>query len=191
MSRFYAFLVAVLRVILFPFFPYRQTGRENLPEGACIICANHTHAMDPFYLAFSFGRKNHLRFMAKQELSRIPVITPILHKIGVVFVDRGNSDIDAIRTSMKLLKDGQRIMMFPEGTRVSEDEAVSAKTGAVRLATKLSVPILPVYIPRKKKHLGRTHVRIGQAYMPERSKDKDELAAELMEKIAALRGEDE
>lgn len=189
MKRFYQVLVCILRAICFLVYPYSCSGKENIPEGAAIVCANHTSLLDPLLLAFSFGIKHHLRFMAKKELESVPVVGWVLRNAGIFFVDRGSSDISAVRTSMKILKDGGKVMMFPQGTRVSEEEASDAKTGAVRIATKLNVPILPVYIPGNKKPFRKTHIVVGVPYSIDRnaSSDNDKLAEDLMGKISSLK----
>lgn len=190
MRSFYLLVFYVVRPIFFLIFPYKIIGRgDNIPQDAAIICANHSSFNDALYAAFALGSQHHLRFMAKIELSRIPILGWILAKIGVFFVDRGNADSSAIRTMMKILKEGGKVMMFPQGTRVSEDEGAAAKTGAVRLASKLSVPILPVYIPVNKKPFRRTTVVIGEPYIIDRTlkEDSDVLSAELMDRIASLK----
>lgn len=169
-------------------YPLRYEGRENIPEGPAIVCANHSNYVDPVLIALSFGRKNMLRFMAKKELFSIPVLGPILRKIGVFPVDRGSSDIDAVRTTMKCLKGGDKVLIFPEGTRVSDDDAVAAKTGAVRIASRMGAPIIPVYVPRRKKLFSRVRVRIGRPYYlhAESHEEYARCADELMERIRSL-----
>ena len=189
MKGFYHFLYIVARPFLGLWHPIRISGRENVPEGAAIVCANHSNMVDPFLVAFSFGYSHFMRFMAKKELKSVPVIGWLLDKAGVFFVDRGASDIDAIRTAMKALKAGDKVMMFPEGTRVSSDDAVAAKTGAVRLASKLGVPIVPVYVPRQKKPFCRLNVVVGEPYVIDKAagRDSEACAAELMDRIAGLK----
>lgn len=167
MDRAYRFLYAVI----FPFFqlfhPVRAIGREHIPEGAAIICPNHTTASDPFFAVFAFRRKYPLRTMAKIEIMRVPFIGWILSKAGVFGVDRSKADVNAVKKSMRFLKEGSKLMMFPEGTRVGEGENVEAKTGAAMLSTRLQVPIIPVYIPAKKRWFRPTTVVIGQPYQPQ------------------------
>lgn len=188
MKGFYHFLYIVARPFIGIWHPLRITGRERVPGGPAIICANHSNMVDPFLVAFALGYDHFLRFMAKKELRGIPVIGWLLRKAGVFFVDRGASDVEAIRTAMKTLKAGDKVMMFPEGTRVSRDDAVAAKTGAVRLASKLNVPILPVFVPREKKPFHRLHVVVGEPYTidKESGADSEACAAELMCRIAGL-----
>lgn len=188
MSIFYRIVVCIIRPFFFIFHPYKIIGRENRPAGPGIVCANHTRLVDPVFVAFAFGAKHFVRFMAKQELGRIPVLGWLLTKVGVFYVDRAHSDIDAVRTAMKALKAGSKVMMFPEGRRVSSEDSVAAKTGAVRLAAKLGVPIIPVYIPAEKKMFRKTTVVIGEPYFIDRAgkAGSGELSAALMHRIYSL-----
>ena len=122
-----------------------------------------------------------MRAMAKIEIIRWPVVGPILEKCGVFGVDRGNTDMKAARMAMKSLKEGSKLLMFPEGTRVKEGESVDAKAGAALFATRCNVPLLPVYINNSKKLFKRSTVVVGQPYMPEFEGRK--ASAEELQKI--------
>ena len=145
----------LLYCIVWPYFrlihPVHAVGRENIPEGPAVICPNHTTAGDPFYVVFAFGFRWPMRAMAKVQIMRLPFIGWLLSKAGVFGVDRDTTDVRAVRTAMKFLKEGDKLLMFPEGTRVHEGEDVQAKVGAALFATRTGVPLLPVYIQRKKK----------------------------------------
>jgi len=156
-----------------------------------IICANHSNFVDPVLIAMAFGRKHQLFFMGKAELFRIPLLGSVLRAVGAFPVQRGETDIGAIRTAMKHLKNGDRIMMFPEGTRVSEAETVDAKSGAVRIATKMNAPIQPIYISTKKRIFHASKLVIGKPYIIPAPSDKNyaPLAEELMGKIQSLEKE--
>ena len=108
------------------FYPMRCRGRENIPDGPAVICANHSNYIDPLLVALAFGKENYMHFMAKLELERVPIVGPVLKKCGICFVDRGKADIDAIRNMMRYLKHGEKVFMFPEGTRVEHDNEVEA-----------------------------------------------------------------
>lgn len=101
---------------------------------------------------------------------------------------RGERDIDSLRQCMKALRAGEKIILFPEGTRVHGSAMVEPKSGAIHLAAKLGVPILPVYLPRDKKVFQRVDVVFGKPYtvQVESREDYDRLARELMERIWAL-----
>ena len=181
---YYRILYPLARLIL----PCHFYGRENIPEGPLVVCANHSSLMDPVLIALAFGRKRQLFFMAKAELFDIPVLGGFLRSIGVFPIKREETDISSIRTAMKHLKNNERVMIFPEGTRVGDDDSVSAKSGAVRIAVKMKTPILPIFLTKGKKLFRFSKVVIGNSYTLQIPQDKDyiPLADELMEKIQAL-----
>jgi len=187
---------SILYAIIWPFFnlvhPVKAVGRENIPEGAAVICPNHSAASDPFYVVFAFGRKNPMWAMAKQEVLNWPVVGWILGKAGVFGVDRGSADLKAAKTALRCLKENRKLLMFPEGTRVHEGENVEAKAGAALFATRTGSPLLPVYIPTRKRLFRPNTVVIGKPYYPQiagRKATTEELQAianDLMERVRAL-----
>lgn len=189
-------LYRVLCCIAWPFFNlYHSTGvigKENIPEGGALICSNHCALSDPLFVVFAFGLRYHLKIMAKAELLRVPVLGFLLKKSGIFGVERGKSDVAAIKTALSSLKKGQYVLMFPEGTRVKDRQTSEAKTGAAMLAVRAGVPVLPVYVPEKKGFLRHVKVVIGEPYKMETQgkkatpEDYRVLSDELMEKIYAL-----
>ena len=111
--------------------------KKNINDKPCIICANHSNYIDPFLIAVAFGKDNPIHFMAKIELFRNKTIADLLAQVGAFGVDRDGTDIGAIRTVMKYIRTGEKVGIFPEGTRVKVDGAVEAKAGAARMAAKL------------------------------------------------------
>lgn len=194
MRTFYAIIYS----IVWPFFnlvhPQKTIGRERIPQGGVLVCGNHTAMSDPLFLAFAFHRSQQLRPMAKAELLRVPLIGWILKHVGVFGVERGKSDVGAIKQAMKFLKEGEKVLLFPEGHRIhgSKGEQGEAKNGAAMLAVRCGVPILPVYVPEKKPWFRRTAVVIGEAYTPQVASRKgtaeeyDAITADLMQRIYAL-----
>ena len=130
----------LLYCIVWPFFnlchPVRAIGRENLPEGGAVLCANHTALSDPLFICFACTLRNKFRPMAKVELSKVPLIGWLLGKAGVIYVDRGHADVKAVKSALLCLKNHGNLLIFPEGTRVHEGEDVSAKGGAALFATR-------------------------------------------------------
>lgn len=159
----------ILRGIVEPVFsgvmyPQRTLHQERIPEGACIICPNHSTLADPPMACLAVPKKYPVHIMAKKELMEIPVLGQIFDAVGTFGVDRGNSDINAIKTAMKVLKSGRKLLMFPEGTRVEEKGAGSAKTGVIMLAMKTGAPLLPVYMDHEKRLFHKTNVVFGEPY---------------------------
>lgn len=192
-NRWYSVLYAIVWLFLFPFHPIRAVGRERLPEGGALLCGNHTSASDPFCVVFAMGRYPQCRVMAKAELMKIPLVGFLLKKAGIIGVNRGKADVGAVKESMKALKNGERLLLFPEGTRIAEGEKGSARNGAAMLATRTGVPVVPVYIPRKKRWFRPTTVVFGEPYVPRfegrrpTPEDYERISEELMERINALK----
>lgn len=121
-----------------------------------------------------------------------PIIGWILKHGGIFGVKRGQADIGAIKTAMKYLKNGELLLMFPEGTRHQDGDFGDAKTGAAMLATRTGVPIVPIYMPAEKRWFRWNQVVIGEPYYPETTSKRptpDEykaIAEDLMRRIEAL-----
>ena len=192
MDAWFHFLYAVIWPFFNLFRPIRAVGREHIPEGPAIICPNHTTIGDPFYVVFAFGWRWPMRAMAKASIMRVPFVGWILGRAGVFGVDRGAADMKAVKTSLRFLKEGDKLLMFPEGTRVHEGEDIQAKAGAALFATRAGAPLLPVYIQSKKKLFRRNTVVIGEPYYPEyagRKPTAEELhviARDLLDRVRAL-----
>lgn len=187
-GTWYKLIYSILRPIGWLLFPQRNFGRENVPEGPVILCANHSNGTDPILISFGLGKNIFVRHMAKAELRRVPVVGWVMSKVGSVFVHRGEQDIDSLRQCMKALRAGEKIILFPEGTRLHGSDMVEPKTGAIHLAARLGVPLLPVYLPRDKKLFRRIDVVFGKPYtiQVESREDYGRLARDLMERIWAL-----
>lgn len=160
--RIHWLLAPVIRL----FFPLDVQGREHLTDEAVVLCPNHSSALDPVLLACALRYDMPLRIMAKKQLMDIPVLGWFLGKMGAFGVDRGNSDIGAIKTSIRSLRDGWKLMIFPEGTRVKEGEEVDAKGGAAMIAIRSGVRMQPVFIGTKKRLFRKTKIVFGPAYAP-------------------------
>ena len=98
-----------------------------------------------------------------------------------------------MKTAMKCLQEGQKLIVFPEGTRVEEEGGASAKGGAVMLSTRTGVPMVPIYCGGKKRLFRRDTVVFGEPYSPviagrrPTPEENREIAEELMERIYALK----
>lgn len=167
-------------------------GRENMPEGGCIICANHSGLADPVWAVLAMKPKTTPWIMAKKSAMEAPVIGKLFAAFGAFGVDRDNPDINAVKKSLTVLKNGEQLLIFPEGTRVKKGKTVEPKSGAVMLANRTDVPIVPVFITRNRKPFRRIRVVIGTPYkaaFESRKPSSEELQTatdELMRKIYAM-----
>ena len=166
---------------------YTVTGRENIPEGGCVVCPNHNQNADPPLAAAALGNGSQLMVMAKKELFNLPVLWRLFYWLGGFPVDRGTADLAAIKTAMRTLKEGKKLLIFPQGTRGTE--ADSAKEGAAMLAVRTGVPILPMYISEDKKFRRHVNIVIGKPFMPEKTRDYGPVADDILHRIYALRKE--
>jgi len=174
--------------LLRPIYRFQVSGRERLPDGGCIVCANHTANIDGALLALAMDTTDVVP-MAKAELLRAPVLGGFLRRMGVVPVRRGESDLGAVRAALTALKRGQKLVIFPEGTRVTDGAELAGKTGAAMLASKANVPIVPAHIPAGKKAFRRCRVVFGSAIEPLRARGHDAyrlLTEQVMAEIRAL-----
>lgn len=140
-----AFLVKLYyKIIYFA----KVEGIENVPKsGGMIMCGNHRSFNDPIIIA-AFSPKR-LKFLAKAELFKNKLFAWFLRSLGCVPVDRSGGDLKAMRTCIKILKEDNPLLLFPEGTR-SCIHIDDVKPGALLFATKAEVPIIPVGVSNLK-----------------------------------------
>jgi 1-acyl-sn-glycerol-3-phosphate acyltransferase len=131
-------------------FRLRASGTENLPrEGGYVLSANHVSNFDPWPLGLPLFPKRQIRFMAKAELYKSP-LWPILRYGGAFKVRRGEGDTKAIETAIDLVRSGEVVAIFPEGTRrakgIAKKRVARPHTGAARVALEAGVPLIPAAI---------------------------------------------
>lgn len=170
----------------------RVKGRENIPAGAAMLCCNHSSFSDPIWV-IAFGSFDELpRTMAKKELLQIPIFGGFLRKIGAFPVDREGRDVAAIQTAMRALRSGSKVLIFPEGTRIRGGKTAEPHDGAVVIASRMNVPIVPIYLTAKKRLFGRIDLVFGKPIAPpfDRKKATEEelnrATVEMMAKIYAM-----
>ncbi len=170
-------------------------GIENVPKNsACIICGNHVHALDAPALIASTSRK--IRFMAKQELWKSVGFKFMAWIFEVFPVARGQKDTEAIKTSMKILKSNEILGMYPEGTRNGIERGIKPKNGAVNLAIRMNVPIIPFGVSGSFKPFTKVVYRFGEPMNFSNYKDDaknkeivDGLTSKVMSRVIELRDE--
>lgn len=169
------------------FFGWRVEGRDNLPaEGGAILCSNHISWWDPPLVGCVVKRRVH--FMAKEELFKIPILGSILPALGAFPVRRGTPDRSAIRQALRVLKDGQVLGIFPEGTRSKTGRLQKAEPGTALLAIKSQAPLVPVAILGPYRLFRPIRVRIGAPFTVEEFYDQrlsTEVLGPASEKIMA------
>lgn len=197
-SRAYRVLYPLLSGIVGFLFNIKVINKENEPdEKSYVICANHVSATDPIALCYAF-RKNQVRFMAKKELFKIPVLSGVIKLFGAFPVDRASNDVGAVKKAISIIEDGGCFGIFPQGHRYAGENPRNTKTknGMALIATKTHSDVVPCYIYRKKNKFRlfrRTYVIIGEkipfdslGYDAEASGEYIRITDEVFDKICSL-----
>ncbi len=120
---------------------WRVRGLENVPkQGGAIIASNHLSFLDPVVVGSALRRRTY--YFAKAELF-VPIFGWIIRKCYAFPVERGGADMAAAKAAIKLLRGGELLTMFPEGTRSRDGSLGEISTGAAMLASRGGVPIIP------------------------------------------------
>lgn len=140
--------------------PYRRKLR-----GGAILAANHLSFSDPFLISSTFWYRR-VFYLAAEVVMQGKLRSFLLKGTGCIKIDRNISDLEAIKKSVALLKDGRCLAVFPQGTVVRGEEQVSVKSGAVLIALQAGVPIVPMYSLKRKHWYERKRMVIGDPIDP-------------------------
>ena len=190
---FYAFAKLAVGGIARTFFRYRVVGAEKVPvNGGLIVACNHISNFDPPLLGVAMPRP--VSYMAKKELFAMPVLAWVIPRLNAFPVDRQAGGTAAVRASLRMLKEGRCVGIFPEGGR-NVTGTNEEKAGAAFLAAAAGVPVVPAAIvgTRKLRLFQRVTVTFGDPIrvVRNRQSDGDDLekgAAEIMQRIRTLEG---
>ncbi len=174
-------------------FRLRWQGSENFPTtGGALICSNHQSFFDPILVGLTCNRR--MNYLARDTLFQNPVLAPLIRYLDAIPIDREGGGLSGIKETLRRLKAGEQVLIFPEGTRTSDGEVLPLKPGFCAVARRSKTPLVPVGLdgayqawPRTAKlpRLGRMAVVIGEPISPDRvAKLTDEqIVAELAERI--------
>lgn len=173
-------------------YPIKIEGLENFDlENPFILCANHQSNWDVVALYLACPRE--INFMAKEELFRFKPLGWLVSKLGAFPVKRGQNDLSAIKTALRILKNGEVLGIFPQGRRSETLEQDTAKAGAVLIASKAKVNIIPAAIDTEYKLFKPVKITFGKSFVvceDDKRMSMDEIqdkADELMKEIVALK----
>jgi len=173
---FYRIVRPIVTTICTVLWRTRVVGRENLPpDGGFILAPSHRSMMDIPFAAVVTHRR--IRFMGKKSLFALPVIGPIFTWLGGFPVARDGTDRKAVRDSVEMLRAGEVLCVFPEGTRQNGPKIQPLQPGAAYLALRSGVPIIPIGMAGTEEILraskspiprfGRVVLVVGEPIMPE------------------------
>jgi len=165
MSKIYRVIYTICVYPVRALFRIRVVNREKLPEeGGCIICANHTSMLDVLILSAALDRQ--IRYMAKKELFKIPLLKGLITVLGAYPVDRGGADVGSIRRTISMIEAGEMIGIFPQGTRhpAVDPASTPVKHGVGMIAYHAKATVVPAYIRAKGNRVrffSRTELVLG------------------------------
>ena len=143
-----------------PFLRARSYGTYRLPaRGGLILASNHTSYLDPLITAIACRRR--LRFFARSSLFNTPVFRWQIASLGAIPMDRDSGDVSAIRETVEYLRNGEALLMYPEGSRSTDGELQVLQPGVAAMALMADAPIYPCYVHGTFESWGR-----GKKYKP-------------------------
>ena len=179
----------VIRIFFAVVYRVKVIGTENIPKDKkqpLIYCGNHRTYKDPPLIVVT--AKRHVRFLAKEELKKNPLFAFLGVVFGGIYVKRDSKDVSALKTTLKALKNGESIALFPEGTRNGIEKGEKAKDGAAFFAVRTGAKVIPVGIKGGEKPFKKMTIKYGKPMdFSNRSKDElDEITEEKMKEIIEL-----
>ncbi len=183
---------AIVRRLLSTIFLVKSVGAHHEPAtGPVVVCGNHRSFLDPPIIACFLRRQ--VTFLAKAELFRIPGLSWFIRSCGAFPVQRGGMSMETMKTAIKVLKEGNMLVVFPEGTRQKTEKLGEGKKGAASMALRSGANILPVAIVGSYKPFRRMKVVYGEpfdaaaavSHLPP-AEQGDALTARIMSAIQAL-----
>lgn len=146
------------------FYPYKIFGLENTLDKGAVVCSNHFSMLDLTFIAEIFDKNTF--YLAKKELFKNKLIASILKSYGGISIDRENVEVRTLMKIIKLLKDGNKVVVFPEGTRnkTNSTDFLPFKGGSMVFAVKSKKPIIPIVISHKARLFKKTYIQIGESF---------------------------
>jgi 1-acyl-sn-glycerol-3-phosphate acyltransferase len=189
----YNTLRVICRLLFFSLFRLRCHGRERIPKtGGVLVVSNHQSQLDPIVVGLNFDRR--LNYLARKTLFRFPLFRWLIESLDAIPIDREGTGLAGLKETLRRLKQGEMVLVFPEGTRTQNGEVQPFKPGFTTVARRAGVPILPVAIEGPYESLPRNarfprpvtvQVEIGKPLLPRQIEQLSErdLAAEVERRV--------
>ena len=190
------FLVHFVHFLYRIVFRIENIGEKGIPEDekSYIVCANHLNYLDAIAVITSSNR--FVRFMCKSSMFKNALFTWVLHIGDVIPVNREKNDIEAMKRSIKALKNGEVLGIFPEGTRKGMEKNLDAKNGAAFMALRTKTKVIPIGIQGTFKPFTKVYLNYGKPldfseyYGKEKDKEVlNKVTKEIMDNIIMLTNE--
>lgn len=148
---------------------YKIKNKGAIPaEGGVILASNHMSFADPVLLGLS--EKRRLYFMAKQELFKNKFAASVIRALGAFPVERGAGDGKALKTGEDILKEGNVMTIFIEGTRTKTGDLLRPRSGCALVAQQMQLPVVPCCITKRNfnRKFSKTIIHFGEVLTPEK-----------------------
>ncbi len=190
-----AFLKFSCRLGSVCYFNIRCGGRELVPlSGGGLMLSNHQSNLDPVLVGLACNRR--LNYVARKSLFKFAPFRWLINSLDAIAIDRDGTGLDGLKETLRRLKRGEIVLLFPEGTRTPDGEVHPIKPGFCAVARRSGVPIIPVAMdgawdawPRQRKFPRRAviHVQFGPPLDPEliRTLTDEQLMVEVERRIRA------
>jgi 1-acyl-sn-glycerol-3-phosphate acyltransferase len=144
-SWFYRCCQVICRFVTTVFFDLKVSGTEHMPKtGGVLLLSNHQSYLDPVMIGVQLRRP--LSYLGKSELFVNPFLSWIFRRLNAISLKQGAGDIHALRETIRLLKEGHILTIFPEGSRTIDGEIAALQPGFALVVRKAGVPIVPVVL---------------------------------------------
>ena len=193
--------VWVIGQLLRLLFRVEVKGRENLPKHGALLCPNHASDIDPVLIGLCLPIDYHLHFMAKSELFRKRLSGWFLRVLGAFPVNREGTDIQAVKTALKVIREGENLLIFPEGTTIHggigfhDGLPAHAHSGIAMIGVRSGAVLIPVFVGGEKKLFRKTTIIFGKPYVPQivgrrgTSEELQKIADDVLREAYALGGQ--
>lgn len=194
MNLFYTIIRSIVYIPFKLLYPTKVVNKRDFPkEKRVILVCNHLSWKDILIAAIYFPGYRH--FLAKKEIGKNPIIRTLAKWLGVILIDRSRADLTAMRDTIAVLKKGQGVTVFPEGTRNKTDTAIhEIKSGVVMFSLKGDAPIIPAVIHSRARLFRKNYVYLSPTFDLSVLKDRrldtptvNEGGAIVGEKLAATK----
>ncbi|EJU21970.1 acyltransferase [Peptoanaerobacter stomatis] len=156
----YSVLRFIINIILRIFYRIEVVGNNTVEsDKAYIVASNHRNNLDPLLVIITFNKRK-IHYIAKKELFENKILKFILDRTYVISLDRNKNDLGALKESLKVLKDGEILGIFPQGTRVSSIEDDTSKAGIGMFAMRTNTPVIPVSIVAENNYKPFSKIKI-------------------------------
>ena len=189
----YAVIRLLARLFGVGLFRLRCFGRQHVPKtGAVLVCSNHQSFFDPILVGLTCDRR--LNSLARESLFRVPVLRWWIQFLDAIPIDRDGLGMAGLRESLRRLRRGEMVLIFPEGTRSVDGSVAELQSGFCLLARRGEVTLLPVGIdgaydawPRTAicPRLATIRICVGEPIRPEHTREisNEQLVSELQVRI--------